>query len=219
MTFQRATILRALPLLAGAAVLVGVTAFSGATQQAAAVLTGNTAAVQQAPDDGEKRVKTDPKVGFLDKSRGAPVVKRPGEKPLNERAKAPVVPFTDAATFKDGVKLTTGNFARGTVTSEGRGIITGAPYVVLTISLTNDSKKALDLSTVVVTLKYGEEKNVAAPLYDDVTVQDFTGSLAPGSSVSAAYAFQLPTDVSEADLYVDIDGEHAPATFSGVLPG
>ncbi|WP_348788988.1 hypothetical protein [Leifsonia sp. NPDC080035] len=148
---------------------------------------------------------------------GAPVVHRAGELPAGKRATSPSAAFSKPAAYTDGVKVSVSGFTRGTISGHGSGIITGAPYIVFRISLANGGSKTLDLSSVVVTLKYAGN-TVAAPVYDEVAVSDFTGTLKAGASRDAAYAFQLPKGTDTATLYVDIDGAHTPATFTGSIP-
>ena len=102
--------------------------------------------------------------------------------------------------------------------SQGTGIITGAPYIVFHLSLNNGSTTTVDVSEVVVTLKYGPDATAAAPLYDDVPATDFTGEIRAGSSQTSTYAFLLPKNVTTADLYVDVNGDLLPAHFEGALP-
>jgi hypothetical protein len=158
------------------------------------------------------------KVGFADTSSGAPKVTRPGEKAKALREGATTVTFSTAASYPDGISITTAKFARGTVSSRGTGVITGAPYLVLKLTLANGSHSTIDVSEVVVTLKYGPKSDAAAPLYDDVAASDFSGSLPAGQSQTATYAFQLPKEINSADLYVDINGSLLPAHFAGTLP-
>lgn len=160
----------------------------------------------------------DPKVGFASKEHGAPAVKRKGERPANARVKAAESGFTSTVDYGDGVTISTTDFNRGTVTSRGAGVPTGAPFVVFSVTLQNGSAAPLDLSAVVMTLRYGADEAAAAPLYTDVPARDFSGTVAPGAKASAVYAFQLPHNVTDAALYVDIDGSHAPATFTGSIP-
>ena len=43
--------------------------------------------------------------------------------------------------------------------------------------------------------------------------------VAAGADVTARYAFVVPEDRrDQATLYLDLDGVHAPATFTGSLP-
>lgn len=158
------------------------------------------------------------KTGFVDTSPGAPAVTRTGQKPKSARLGTAPATFGSPAVYPNGISIATASFARGSVTSEGTGIITGAPYIVFEVTLQNGSSTAVDVSQVVVTLKYGAKAEAAAPLYDDVAAADFSGSIAAGKSRTATYAFQLPISVTVADLYVDINGDLLPVHFQGGVP-
>lgn len=158
------------------------------------------------------------KAGFVDTSPGAPAVTRAGQRPKSARLGAATVTFGSPAAYPNGISIATARFARGSVSSKGTGIITGSPYIVFEVTLQNGSSNAVDVSQVVVTLKYGAKAEAAAPLYDDVAAADFSGSIATGASRTATYAFQLPKSVTVADLYVDINGDLLPVHFQGVVP-
>lgn len=149
---------------------------------------------------------------------GAPAVHRTGELPDAQKAVAPPAAFSAKASYADGISLSVSGFSRGVIKSHGSGIITGAPYIVFDVSLTNGSAKPLDLSSVVVTLRYGKANTIAAPVYDEVKANDFWGTVKPGASTTADYAFQFPRAESDASLYIDLDGAHKPATFTGSIP-
>lgn len=199
-----------------ALLLAGCAAVAPTTSDAVSRTVG---AVTASPiPEATSTVPPSAKAGFVDTSSGAPKVTRPGEKVKALRAGAATAAFDTAVVYPDGIAIMTGKFARGVITSKGTGIITGAPYLVLNLTLKNGSRTAVDVSAVVVTLKYGAKSEVAAPLYDDVSATDFFGSIPAGQSQTATYAFQLPKDVKSADLYVDVDGDLLPAHFEGGLP-
>ncbi|MCC3272962.1 hypothetical protein MUK71_05140 [Arthrobacter zhangbolii] len=133
-----------------------------------------------------------------------------------ERVPADRAAFDSVVRYADGVTVETTDFSIGTVDGEGSGVVAGAPYVVFTVSIRNGSLTDLDLSAVVPTLQQGAV--AGAPLYEGMDVADFSGVVAPGGTATARYAFQLPGEGSEAALYLDLDGVHAPAVFSGLLP-
>lgn len=182
---------------------------------------GKTAAASATPNPDPEPIGSEAngaKPGFVDSVKGAPSVDRPGQKPTADRRAAAPATFVKAAVYPGGISLSADNFARGNVRSHGTGIITGAPYIVFNLTLHNGSATAVDVSQVVVTLKYGPDATAAAPLYDDVPATDFSGEIAPKSSQTSTYAFLLPKNVTTADLYVDVNGDLLPAHFEGVLP-
>lgn len=127
-------------------------------------------------------------------------------------------PFGGEAVYEDGVVATTSNIRRGMVDEEGIGVVAGAEYIVFTVSVRNGSSKNLDLTAVVPTLLHGEDRVAAAPLYRGVEAFDLTGSLEPGASTDAEYAFQLPAGATDPVLYLDLNGSHKPLVFRGDLP-
>ncbi len=188
----------------------------------------NGAATDQVkrPDRG-KDVKPTPEPGDPTGPRGGPAFESKGKvPPLVERGKAAAANRVQAAkanfrhpvTYDDGVRVSTGGFLHGTVEGEGAGIVQGAPYVVIDVVVRNTSKKPLDVSAVVPTMTYGADGTPAAPLYSGVDVYDLSGTVAPGQEQKARYAFQMPAGAGDAALYLDLNGTHQAAVFSGELP-
>ncbi len=159
-----------------------------------------------------------PKQAFVDSSKGAPVVHRAGELPDAKKAVASSATFATKSGYPDGVTVSVSDFARGTTTGEGKGTFSGAPFIVIAVTVHNGSSKPLNLSAVVATLKYGA--NIAAEPYygTDAKVGDFYGTVAAGKDQTANYGFQLPKTMDQATLYVDLDGAHQPAAFTGTIP-
>jgi hypothetical protein len=88
------------------------------------------------------------------------------------------------------------------------------------VTFTNGSRLPIDLNAVVVSAAYGEPAVAAQPVYSDPSLSDFSGVLPPGKTTTAAYAFSVPADRPlVTTVWVDFDGQHTPATFSGSLPG
>jgi len=210
-------------LLVPAIAICAALALSGCVGTTARTPSAHTTpAPTSSPSPSDSSPKADPAkpgVAYADGSDGAPRIERKNELPKSQRAKAPKASFTSPAVYSDGVTLSASKFERGTVTSKGVGILTGASYVVFTLTVANRGKKPLDLAAVVPTLRYGKNANTAAPLYDDVDVHDFAGTVAPGHTEAARYAFLIPTTTTEAVLYVDTDGTHTAAQFEGAIPG
>ncbi|VDR31546.1 Telomeric repeat-binding factor 2 [Arthrobacter agilis] len=125
------------------------------------------------------------------------------------------VTFADEATWSDGLSATTGGFARGTITATGVGAVTGADYVAIDVDVKNLSDEEIPLDSVVATLLVGDEALPAAPAYDVEAAADLSGTLAPGDTATGTYVFQVGQDIGAATFYLDVDGDHAVATFSG----
>lgn len=156
---------------------------------------------------------------YVTTETGAPAVERDGAAAPDDRVQADVVPFADSVDYPDGLTVTTEAVDQGTVTATGAGVVTGAPYVVFAVRVHNGTDADVDLTSVVPSLRAGSDAVPSAPLYDDVDVADLDSVVAAGADVTARYAFVVPEDRrDQATLYLDLDGVHAPATFTGSLP-
>lgn len=168
---------------------------------------------QPTPEPGETR-GTAGGPAFEPTSTGAPVVVR-GEGPASRAATVAPVTFTEKASWSDGLEAGTQGFTRGTISATGVGIITGASYVTIEVQLRNRSETAVVLESVVPTLLI--DGVPAAPTYDIEHVADLSGSLAPGATASGTYGFHVDPDSTEGTFYLDVDGNHAVATFTGTF--
>ena len=194
-------------LLSGA----GVVVLADAVVVAVVVTTG-------APERAEGAAGVDAPA-YVTTETGAPAVEREGAEAPEDRVQAEAAPFADSVDYPDGLTVTTEAVDQGTVTSTGAGVVTGAPYVVFSVTVHNGTDADVDLTSVVPSLRAGSDAVPAAPLYDDVDVADLDSVVAAGADVDARYAFVVPEDRrDQATLYLDLDGVHAPATFTGSLP-
>jgi len=191
-----------------------------ASAQAGAPVSPTTAAdLQPRPDSGDKApTQTDPVVGFEPEETGAPAVNRGVGLQRENPVTAMPGDFGGVVSYPDGVQVTTGKFRRGSVTEEGPGYITGAKYLVMDVKIKAPAKAGLNVDHVVATLRFGDEELVGAPLYGEADTRDFGGTIKAKRTQTAIYAFLLPDGAEAPALYVDIDGQHAPATVRGALP-
>lgn len=144
---------------------------------------------------------------------------RHGKRP-SPHIKASLGGFSTAAPvrYPDGVTVSVKRVAHAVEKGRGPGVFPGRSHTLLTISLVNRSAQAVDLSQVVVTTTYGSPALVAAAVYEDASVRDFSGAVKPSASASATYAFALPAGrSSKVVTFVDFDGVHAAARFTGTL--
>ncbi len=149
---------------------------------------------------------------FEPTSTGAPLVDR-GQAPATRQATVPPATFAEDAIWSDGLEATTRGFTRGTITATGVGAVSGAPYVTIEVELQNLSETGIALDSVVPTLLISGVP--AAPTYDVPEVADLSGVLEPGARVTGTYGFQIDPDVDEGTFYLDVDADHAVASFSG----
>lgn len=133
---------------------------------------------------------------------------------------APPVGYTQAVAYPDGVSLEIVKVAKGVEQGHGPGDMAGREYVRFTVRLSNGSAKAINLNQVVVTLFYGASRQLAAPVYAfEVDSHDFGGTVEPGASTEAAYAFAIPaTELADVTMAIDFDGTHSLATYRGKVP-
>jgi len=190
---------------------------AGVVGLAAAVVA--TVVLTAGPNDAEATGGGIDAPAYVATETGAPVVERDGAEAPEDRVQADAVPFADSVDYGDGLTVTTEAVDQGTVTATGSGVVTGAPYVVFSVTVHNGTDADVDLTSVVPSLRAGSDAVPSAPLYDDVDVSDLDSVVAAGADVTARYAFVVPEDRrDQATLYLDLDGVHAPATFTGSLP-
>jgi hypothetical protein len=211
-------------IVAAAALIAALTSCSNAAAVAGQQVVPEAASASAAPFDDPK---PSPGAGEPEGPIGGPAyeAKKPGFVMVDRRGSGKqqriavsAATFNHAAKYDDGVTVSTGGFSEGVVTEEGAGAMTGATYVVFTVRVRNGSKHTLDLSAVVPTMVYGPDQVPAAPLYNGVQVADLVGKVAAGGSAEGTYAFMVPADATKTALYLDLNGTHAPVSFTGDLP-
>lgn len=150
--------------------------------------------------------------------KSVPKVKRVGQ-PNTPSVSAPGAKFSGVVTYPDGVTLVITKAVKGVETGHGPGVMAGRAYVRFTLKLTNGSTKAVNLNQVVLTTTYGATKQLAAPVYtESAGTYDFSGTVKPGASATALYAFAVPTkQLNRVAMVVDFDGLHTSATYTGAV--
>lgn len=145
-------------------------------------------------------------------------VKRVGQ-PNTPSVSAPAAKFSAPVVYPDGVTLTITKADKGVEKGHGAGVMAGREYVRFTVKLTNSSAKPINLNQVVVTTTYGASSQLAAPVYTEgAGTYDFSGSVKPGASTTAIYAFAVPTkQLGRVTMVVDFDGLHTSATYRGAV--
>lgn len=200
------------------------------------VLTGGCAAAGAEAEGGAARA-SDALVGAGGGAVGAPGAADQSTDPEAPAAYRPVVRsgkparpsvagapgrFSAAAPvrYPDGVSVVVDRVARKVEQGAGVGAFPGRRQTLLEMTIRNGSAQALDLTQVVVTTTYGARPRVASPVYDGAAVSDFTGTVPPGGTATATYAFAIPPGQAKtAVTRVDFDGTHAAATFTGMEEG
>jgi hypothetical protein len=146
------------------------------------------------------------------------LVARPGVPASARTVAGSTSAFTAPASWADGASVRLTDAHQQVTTGSGPGALVGQPQTVFSLALTNGTNAPLDVSGVVVQATYTAAGTVAAPLYDDTTL-DFSGTVAPGATTTAVYAFAVPADqLDDVRLSIDLDGRHFPVVFSGAVP-
>ena len=150
--------------------------------------------------------------------KSVPKVKRVGQ-PNTPSVSAPGAKFSGVVKYPDGVTLVITKAEKGVETGHGPGVMAGREYVRFTLKLTNGSTKAVNLNQVVLTTTYGATNQLAAPVYtESAGTYDFSGTVKPGASATALYAFAVPTkQLNRVAMVVDFDGLHTSATYTGAV--
>lgn len=127
----------------------------------------------------------------------------------------PAVPAGSPAPFGNGVTgRLTGSQA---VTTQGAGLgqLVGAPAVAVTLQLTNGTSAALSLRYVNVTAAYGPA-GTPGVTQGGPPGRPFSGTLAPGASVSGTYVFGVPLDArQQVTITLNYDPAQPTVVFTG----
>lgn len=132
---------------------------------------------------------------------------------------APTAGFAAPAEYPDGVKVAVTKAAKAVESGTGPGQFNGRELIVVDLQVTNGSSAAIDLNQVVITTTYGQSRQIAPAVYPgNITVNDFSGSVAAGATATARYAFAVPAaDLGLVSMTVDFDASHASAIFTGAV--
>ncbi len=167
---------------------------------------------EQAGNAGNAATPLDPEAP----SQYRPVV-RNGKRPSPSVA-APPGGFSKAEPVKypDGVSVRVDHVERSVERGEGPGVFPGRPQTAVSMTLTNGSARAIDLTQVVVTTTYGIRPRVASPVYTHPAAGDFYGVVQPGGTATATYVFAIPPGQAKTvRTMVDFDDVHAAAAITG----
>ncbi|TDN90827.1 uncharacterized protein DUF4352 [Microbacterium sp. BK668] len=136
--------------------------------------------------------------------------------PPTQSAK-PVTPAEPVA-YPDGVTVRIAEVSYAEETATGPGSFPGRAFARLSLQLTNGSPEPIDLGTSVLTVLDKDGQPVAPVYAEEAEVRDFSGTLRPGSTATAVYAFAIPEESRSAiTLVVDFDAAHTSAVFRGGL--
>jgi hypothetical protein len=158
------------------------------------------------------------------KPAAGPKPPAPSEQPEAETTGAPgSVAFKNMSglrkpvTYPDKITVAISDIRYVKNRAEGPGELTGRNLTIFTLRFTNGSAQALDLNKVRVVARYGKARTQASPT-SYANINDFYGTVAPGKSRSASYAFELPTEgYGSVVLGVAFDEKRKTAVFAGSL--
>jgi len=212
--------LRLAASLAGLALVAASLSGCGGSGQALASTPGTSSSSSAAPTETPETETTPTTLAppLPQPVKSVPKVKRVGQ-PNTPSVSAPGAKFDAAVKYPDGVTLVITKAEKGVETGHGPGVMAGREYVRFTLKLTNGSTKAVNLNQVVLTTSYGATKQLAAPVYtESAGTYDFSGTVKPGASATALYAFAVPTkQLNRVAMVVDFDGLHTSATYTGAV--
>jgi hypothetical protein len=203
--------------------LVCAVALAGCTSSSRAVTAGPTGAPQSPSATSTLSTSPpsspSPSPSATTNGQTAPPKKLPvthrGE-PYPQRLYAKPQPFGGTVQYPDGVALAVPSITQSVDAQQGPGGMPGKPVTTFALTFRNGSKEPIGLGNVVVTAVYGSDDTRADPVYDGVTIQDFSGTVQPGGTAQARYAFSIPTtDLTDTTIGIDFDGMHTLAIFTG----
>lgn len=134
----------------------------------------------------------------------------------SSRPRLPKVKPTQTATTSSGVSVTIPTWESVKIPAGAPGEI-GGPGVALTVRVVNDSTHDLDLSNVLVDLRYGS-KDTPALRADRAPTVPFDGSVKAGDAATAVYAFRIDADDrDQVQVLVGLNPEQPVVVFEGSL--
>jgi hypothetical protein len=145
-----------------------------------------------------------------------------GTAPADPAAPDPLVgePVADSvardatADFGDGVTAVIDGVTPFTAEGSGVGEISG-PAVRVAMSITNGSAAAIPLDAVTVNAFSGAGQTPAAPVSSDAAAVPFSGSLAPGATMTGAYSFSVAADDADSLVVSVSRGAGTPLVVFG----
>lgn len=120
-------------------------------------------------------------------------------------------------TYDDKITVQVTGIRKVRNQNKGPGEMTGRVLTIFTLRFTNGSPRPLDLNQVRVVARYGPRNTEASPT-SYANLNDFYGTVAPGKTRSASYAFDLPSSgYGKVTLGVKFSDTHKVALFTGAI--
>lgn len=118
--------------------------------------------------------------------------KAPGKPAAPAKKKPATAAYGDTYTYTDGLAITVSHVAKYTPSQYAAGTHPGDEAVVLTVKITNGTKKPFDTTLVGVNVKAGADGAATEKIYDDTSGIGFSGTIVPGSTATARFGFDIP---------------------------
>ena len=130
------------------------------------------------------------------------------------------IPFgaSHSAQWTDKMSATVVSVVKFTPSSTAAGTHPGQSGIKVTVKISNNSAKRLDLTLASVKVKSGASGTQADTIIDleNNLGLGFEGSVPPGNAATATYGFSVPTgELSKIDVEVSPDFDHDSAVFEG----
>lgn len=118
--------------------------------------------------------------------------KAPGKPAASTKKKPATAAYGDTYTYTDGLAITVSHVAKYTPSQYAAGTHPGDEAVVLTVKITNGTKKPFDTALVGVNVKAGADGAATENIYDDTSGTGFSGTIVPGSTATAKFGYDIP---------------------------
>lgn len=142
----------------------------------------------------------------------APTTPAPGETTSPQP-----VPIESPGTITQGLTAQIVGIEAVDGVAEGPGEVSG-PAIRFTVTITNGTTAAVDLSATVVTVDFGTDRAPAGQLYEP-GASPMPTTVTAGASVSGVYVFTIPLDQRGlVNITVDYSVGIPPLVFSGPVP-
>jgi hypothetical protein len=125
------------------------------------------------------------------------------------------IKFGQTFAYEDGLKVSVTNAQRGNVSDDDIAGSPGDPKVIVTVKITNGTRKNFGTNEVQVTLTYGTYGVQGEALYGYI---GFEGTIAKGGSLTAKFDYAIKGTRNLDYLLVEVtpsSWEHEPAIFEG----
>jgi hypothetical protein len=148
-------------------------------------------------------------------SSGAPVETAPAPEPTpTEEGPAK---FGQTFTYPDSIAISVAKPVAGTTSEYAYGAKQTAGNIrILTVTITNNTKKVFDPSQVTADLNYGPDGTAADRVFDSAQLgEGFDGKILPGKKQVAKMAFAVPAGPQELLFSIAPSFSHDDALFMG----